>query len=86
MLTQSVSGTADCKWMHSCTGYCHATCGNGIHEAGEECDFGVANGSPGCRCSSTCHWVKSECGNGITEYPEECDEGELNGAPGSLCE
>src|SRR5205814_8080994 len=33
---------------------CADVCGNGIAEAGEDCDDGVANGTPGSCCTADC--------------------------------
>lgn len=47
------------------------TCGNGVLEPGEECDFGAANSStrPGA-----CHDCKlPKCGDGIVDPGERCD-------------
>ncbi|HSD89000.1 MAG TPA: DUF4215 domain-containing protein [Kofleriaceae bacterium] len=32
-------------------------CGNGVVDTNEDCDDGDANGGPGARCDTTCHWV-----------------------------
>ncbi len=45
------------------------TCGNGVIEAGEDCDDG--NNSDGDGCSSTC---KTVCGDGVVVGKEECDD------------
>lgn len=67
-------------------------CGNGVREAGEECD-GENLGSETCRslgyesgalrCDPTCHFnvrycVALECGNGVREVGEQCDDGPGN--------
>jgi cysteine-rich repeat protein len=50
-----------------------AVCGNGVIEAGEDCDFGAANG-PGTGCESIC---KFSC----TKSPDSCpDQNACNGA------
>ncbi len=41
-----------------------AYCGNGVVEAGEECDGGGSNGSCPANCSSTC--APNSCGDGAT--------------------
>ncbi len=50
-------------------------CGNGIVEAGEQCDDG--NTVNGDGCSSTCQLENppAVCGNGILEAGEQCDDG-----------
>ncbi len=68
-------------------------CGNGIVDAGEECDTQLtptqscnevnpsfAGGT--ATCDATCHWdttacLTSDCGNGIVESPETCDPMEV---------
>ena len=56
---------------------CTATCGDGIVEAGEQCDDGMNLGGygqcgPGCRLSAY-------CGDGIVQPPEQCDDGHPTG-------
>ncbi|MDX9893438.1 MAG: polymorphic toxin-type HINT domain-containing protein [Patescibacteria group bacterium] len=60
-----ISGTQPCISV---------ACGNGIVEAGEECDDG--NLVSGDGCSAICQ-VEVGCGNGIVEAGEECDDGNL---------
>ncbi|HUS27159.1 MAG TPA: DUF4215 domain-containing protein [Kofleriaceae bacterium] len=50
-------------------------CGNGIVEAGEQCDDG--NTLPGDGCCDLCEIEVPVCGNGIKELGEECDDGNL---------
>jgi cysteine-rich repeat protein len=50
----------------------NAVCGNGIVEAGEECDDGNANDCDAC--SNRCTLVTG-CGDGIVCGTEECDDG-----------
>lgn len=51
-------------------------CGNGVLEAGEECDDGMAN-APDGECTPTC--MLGVCGDGvIIPGVEECDLGPLN--------
>jgi cysteine-rich repeat protein len=59
------------------------TCGNGVVDAGEECDDG--NGGNGDGCDEDCR--PSACGNGLVGIDEECDDGNtLDGdACSSLC-
>ncbi len=47
------------------------TCGNGIPEAGEQCDDGNTNDSDGC--SNACQLTS--CGDGIVQSGEDCDDG-----------
>jgi cysteine-rich repeat protein len=50
-----------------------AVCGNGIVEAGEDCDFGAGNG-PGSGCEATCRYS-------CKTSPDSCDDGDpCNGA------
>ena len=72
-----------------------AACGDGVHEAGEQCDDG--NGDNGDGCSANCllevGWQcptigapcerEVYCGDGIVESPETCDDG--NSMPGDGC-
>ncbi|MCX4242089.1 hypothetical protein [Paraliomyxa miuraensis] len=55
-------------------------CGNGLVEAGEECDLGFANAIDGA-CTPAC--TLPFCGDGLLAPDETCDEGEANG--GSTC-
>ena len=52
-------------------------CGNGVLEAGEQCDD--SNNTNGDGCSSTCQieTADPECGNGTQEGTEECDDGNV---------
>lgn len=47
------------------------TCGNGIPEAGEQCDDGNTNDDDGC--SNACQLTS--CGDGIVQSGEDCDDG-----------
>jgi len=61
-----------------------AICGNGIVEAGEQCDDG--NLIPGDGCNPNCTFpgtVNENCGNGLLDAGEECDDGNL--IPGDGC-
>lgn len=55
-------------------------CGNGVRDAGEECDDGNAEDGDGC--DVTCR--RSGCGNGFRVPDEECDDG--NVVPGDGCD
>jgi cysteine-rich repeat protein len=60
------NGTA-CTGGSCMAGVCtKASCGNGIVEAGEQCDDGALNGTKADGCSATCTYVcstpKSDCG------------------------
>ncbi|MBI5507067.1 MAG: hypothetical protein HY899_19950 [Deltaproteobacteria bacterium] len=54
-------------------------CGDGVVEAGEECDDGNSRDCDGCDSNCTV----PRCGNGIVCYPEACDDG--NAADGDGC-
>lgn len=56
-------------------------CGNGVKEAGEQCDDGNRIDHDGC--SSECV-REGFCGNGVKEPGEECDDG--NFTPGDGCD
>jgi cysteine-rich repeat protein len=60
-----------------------ARCGNGVRDAGEECDDG--NGGNGDGCDEDCR--PSACGNGLVGIDEECDDGNTEDGDGctSLC-
>jgi cysteine-rich repeat protein len=60
-----------CDGSHSST-----ECGNGVVEAGEDCDEGENNG--GDLCPDDCEYT-STCGNGNIESWEECDDGDTDG-------
>lgn len=59
-------------------------CGNGVLEAGEECDDGNGNNFDGC--SSTCQIEHPVCGNGIVELGEGCDDGNAKNGDGCSVE
>jgi cysteine-rich repeat protein len=56
-----------------------SVCGNGIVEAGEECDDG--NTSNCDACSNTCT-VVSGCGDGVVCGGEQCDDGKTTDCDG----
>ena len=51
-----------------------AVCGNGVVEAGEQCDDG--NIVPGDGCNAACQ-TEPRCGNGVVEAGEQCDDGNV---------
>ncbi len=55
-------------------------CGNGVLNAGEECDDGEDNSdeSPNA-CRKNC--MNAHCGDNVTDTGEQCDSGEQNGQP-----
>jgi len=53
-------------------------CGNGVVEAGEECDD--SNTVDGDGCSASC--VAQKCGDGVVEGGEECDDGNTSNGDG----
>jgi cysteine-rich repeat protein len=60
-------------------GFCSPTCqklapvcGDGIVEAGEQCDDGAKNGTDGI-CTTMCTFQPAVCGDGIIEAGEACD-------------
>jgi len=59
----------------------NAVCGNGIVEAGEQCDDG--NNLNGDGCSGYCvDEGATVCGNGVTEAGEQCDDGNTTSGDG----
>jgi MYXO-CTERM domain-containing protein len=56
------------------------TCGNGMPDAGEECDAGTANSDtlPNA-CRTSC--LNAKCGDGVVDTGEQCDPG----APATAC-
>jgi fibro-slime domain-containing protein len=68
----------------SCAANCKSavalpSCGDGALDAGEECDHGSANGSPGDACDVRC---RNACGNGFVNVTEQCDDGVNDGTYG----
>ncbi len=70
----------------------NAVCGNGVVEAGEECEIGTTRVAacpfgPGSQaCDTSCKWKPIEncplagaCGNGAVEQGESCDDGQQTG-------
>lgn len=54
-------------------GYQPDVCGNGILDAGEECDLGSAGNIAQYGCTNGCTLISGTCGNGTLEAGEECD-------------
>jgi cysteine-rich repeat protein len=74
-------------------------CGDGLTDAGEQCDDGTFNGAPGscvqdcgggsevlARCGDTC-FLNVLCGDSYIVSPEECDDGNVDNGDGcsSVC-
>lgn len=74
-----IHGEPGCESPYCCSQICGnlpdcceaAICGNGVIDAGEECDDG--NEVDGDGCDSNC--TVTGCGNGIMTEGEECDDG-----------
>ncbi|MBP5204127.1 hypothetical protein J6Z48_00595 [bacterium] len=47
-------------------------CGNGIRDAGEQCDPVL----DGPSCSANCTWAKKNCGDSVWQYDEYCEKGD----------
>lgn len=62
---------------------CLEGCANGLVDDGEQCDWGVLNGSKAIGCTTQCMMISPACGDGIVQGDsgEECD-----GSTGSLPE
>ncbi len=66
-------------------------CGDGVVDAGEQCDEGAANddacacATPAARCAKNCRLCVAICGNGSLNPGEACDHGASNGTPGDTC-
>jgi CSLREA domain-containing protein len=60
-------------------GAVESACGNGVTDAGEECDDG--NSTDGDGCQHNC--ALPGCGDGVTTPPEQCDDG--NHDAGDCC-
>ena len=80
--TTTVPGQLDCATTpKSCAllGRTTNCCGNGVVDAGEECDYGANN--DGVRCSANC--LMPRCGNCNVDPGETCDDG--NTVDGDFC-
>jgi fibro-slime domain-containing protein len=67
----------------ACDTTCHKKCGNGVVEAGEQCDDGTGangNGTAGSTCDTACQF---KCGNGQLDAGEQCDDGKNDGSYGT---
>ncbi len=65
-------------------------CGNGVVNAGEQCDLGINNGSCPGGCSLSCTTIScnppgATCGNGLVDPGEQCDTGGNNGGCPRSC-
>jgi hypothetical protein len=74
----------------ACHGLCRSdctcpppVCGNGVKEAGEQCDGAALGGCASCQPDCTCS--PPVCGNAVVEPGEECDQGLDNGSADSCC-
>ncbi len=74
---------ADCAPAACRAGQCIGTCGNGVIEAGEECDAALQNSNtlPN-HCRKQCR--KPMCGDGVQDAGEFCDDGNLQ--DGDTCD
>jgi cysteine-rich repeat protein len=86
------NGAANGTPGNACAADCHLiACGNGILEAGEECDDGDLRDDNDCLSSSLTPGTEcklARCGDGITQsvdHVEDCDHGIDNGKPGDAC-
>lgn len=72
-----------------CCKVCHpeqpANCGNGVIEAGEDCERNVGILPQGWRCNAACakERIPQDCGDGIRTPNEPCDDG--NGINNDAC-
>ena len=65
----------DCTTCEEDCGPCPPVCGNGVVEAGEQCEQDADCGGSLERCvDCVCVYVAPVCGNGIVEPGEECEQ------------
>ena len=57
-------------------------CGDGVVDAGEECDDGNVAGADGCSATCRVEPPPPACGDGVVNAGEECDDGNLADADG----
>jgi cysteine-rich repeat protein len=55
-------------------------CGDGVVDAGEQCDDGAANADTPDACRPTC--LRPACGDGVADSDEACDDGNAWGGDG----
>ncbi|NMC69299.1 MAG: DUF4215 domain-containing protein, partial [Myxococcales bacterium] len=77
----AAGGALGLALSHACAAQ-DTGCGNGVVEAGEECDDGNRNDFDGC--SGRCFVEIARCGDGVRMGSEECDDG--NRTPGDGCD
>lgn len=81
-LTTGTSTPADSTTTGEATTGVAPACGDGIQEAGEECDEGQANGDASM-CTSACTLAK--CGDGLVySSTEACDDGNDDSSDGCI--
>ena len=72
-----------CGGLACRNGTCVNVCGNGVVDAGEECDDGVRNDDLASNaCRTNCR--NPRCGDGVADRNEQCDDG--NGVSGDGCD
>lgn len=76
--TAAASGAAACQWSAWSACGPASACGNGVAEAGEQCDDGNTINEDGC--TTSCR--RNVCGDSfLFRNVEECDNGATNGTP-----
>ncbi|MFH2008436.1 MAG: DUF4215 domain-containing protein [bacterium] len=66
----------------ACPSDCCPACGNGVLDAGEECDDGNNDDGDGCSGGCADEQPGAVCGNGIWEQGEECEDGNTDNQDG----